>query len=196
MKTVVKEKCTINSKKSAVELTIGTAKGKYGNPGRGYLRFVDFEKGRDGQISIALEPVEMFALAGYMDYAAKKGEGMAGTSIHKYNDSTTQVWVVVDKKEDKTFYGLRITRAKGDQKNNISVNMDRLRYQYLAYMLKSWTPLATFVEYEIKDEAADGTQAGNGASATNGSGSSASSQGDEMMDLPGDLGDELQDIPF
>lgn len=203
---VFRKKYPVMSKNTGCEFFIGHQEDKRGNlNGRGFMRVFDYaqmKQSRDSQIVVMFDPAELLQISRAIQYVlteCKKPEKKDGVKVpacypHKYNDTTTTVYVdarmVVEGSQKPKFYcGISVTRENGSNKRSVNVPVPQWKLEYVALLLHNWSTEAAFVEQPVYVRDHDAPTGPD-----NGSGGDLPSYGQDDAGIPGSP--EFDDIPF
>jgi hypothetical protein len=204
---VIKKTYLLASQKAGLEMFIGTSSGgsdkaaeraeKYGKNGRVFLRAFEYDKGKETQIIVMLDPSEAYRLAKAIAYVLTNKKAIPAMDPHKFgtpgNETITTVYVDAREvetepgKPPKVYCGFTITRKKGTENNTHKITVPPYKFEYASHLLKEWSVEAAVNEkiWKTKDQ--------------NLSTGGASSQ-DELPQMDnGDLSQgnpEWDDVPF
>jgi len=171
-----KDTYTVANNKAAIEFSLGTSKpNDYGyKNGRGYVRAVNFEQGKDSQIVMMMDPSELFEIALAMAKALKTKAREQACQPHKYNGTLTCLYVdCIEKKQGdqiRTIFGFTMMRKNenGGNPHSISVSASFPRYAYIGHLLKTWSVQAAFTQNDNDmDTSCVGDRAGSSAKSSN-----------------------------
>jgi len=206
---VVKETYLFASKKTGLEVFIGTSAGssekaaekaeKYGKNGKVFLRAFEYDKGRETQIVVMLDPSEAKRFSKSISYVmANKGKTIPAIQPHKFGpqgqETVTTVYVdtrVVEASEEgkqpTVYCGFTVTRKShsGTVSHKIPVTWDK--FDFAVDLFRVWSVRAAFNEriWRPKDQTA-------------GSVTENFNMEELPPSMPDDLGgfENIDDIPF
>jgi len=194
-----KDTYTAANNKAATEFSLGTSKpNEYGyKNGRGYIRAVNFEQGKDSQIVMMMDPSELFEISMAMAKVLKTKQRVSACQPHKYQGTLTCLYVdyVERQQQDgqvRTILGFTMMRKNenGGNQHSISVSVSFPKFAFIGHLLKTWSVQAAFTQ---NDNDMDTHNIGdrNGSSARSTNQDEFPTQ-DYGMPGPG----EFDDIPF